>query len=369
MKHIDEFRDPAMCGRLIQRIRESATKPWVLMDVCGGQTHGLLRSGIEQELMDVVELVHGPGCPVCVTPAEAIDFAIQLSMKPGIIVTTFGDMLRVPGSEKSLLQMRGQGGKVKPVYSPMDAVNLARQSPEQQIVFFAVGFETTAPATALAVLQAEALQLDNFSVIVSHVRVEPAMRAIMNMPGNRVQAFIAAGHVATVTGCDELNPIAAEFQVPVVVTGFEPIDLLMGILGCVDQLEKKQHEVSNHYGRSVSRVGNASAKSIIDLVYEVATRPWRGLGEIYEGGFRMRKRFTSFDAEFRFGDHQPVHQTIASVCLAGDVMSGKIKPPQCSAFGRSCTPIAPLGAPMVSSEGACAAYYRFQQPMASPGEH
>lgn len=361
MKHIDEFRDPEAGRRLIEKIRKTTTRPWVLMDVCGGQTHGLVKSGIEQQLDGVVELIHGPGCPVCVTPAEAIDFAIQIARCPGTTVATFGDMMRVPGSSTSLLHARSQGGSIQIVYSPIDAVKLTQDNPAQQFVFFAVGFETTVPATALAVLQAAELGLDNFSVLVSHVRVQPAMEAVLKMPDNRVQAFLAAGHVASVTGYDDLEEITREFRVPVVVTGFEPIDLLMGILECVSQLQAKRHSLSNQYGRSVTRHGNPFALSMIDRVYEVVTRPWRGLGLIPNGGLRLQKAFARFDAEtrFRFDGSMPQPESIR--CRAGEVMSGKIKPMQCASFGTGCTPLAPLGAPMVSSEGACAAYYRIHK--------
>ncbi len=363
MKHVDEFRDPQACRVLLDEIRTIASSPCVLMDVCGGQTHGLVKFGIEQELDGVIELIHGPGCPVCVTPAEAIDLAIELAMRPGVTVVSFGDMLRVPGSEQSLMQARAKGGDVEIVYSPIDAIGLAQRSPEQQFVFLAVGFETTAPATALAVLHAAELQLDNFSVLVSHVRVQPAMEAIMGMPGNRVQAFLAAGHVSTITGYDSLDRFASQFRVPVVVTGFEPIDLLRGILEGVRLVQAGEYRVSNQYGRNVQRQGNASAQTIIERVYAVATRPWRGFGEIPAGALQLREEFHYFDAQKRFvAGNLPLLQS-PNLCRAAEVMTGKIKPAQCAAFGVSCTPLSPLGAPMVSSEGTCAAYYRFHGPV------
>lgn len=360
MKYVDEFRDPEACKSVIAEIRSIASKPWILMDVCGGQTHGLVKSGIEQELTDVVQLIHGPGCPVCVTPAEAIDFAIEISMLSGTTVLSFGDMIRVPGSRESLMQSRSKGGQVEVVYSPIDAVVRAERNPEQQFVFFAVGFETTAPASALAVLQAAQRNLTNFSVLVSHVRVLPAMEAMVRMPDTQVDGFLAAGHVTTVTGYGELERFVDEFNVPVVVTGFEPFDLLKGILDCVAQLESGSCHATNQYGRAVKREGNESARSIIDQVYTIATRPWRGFGDITRGGFRMRDQYQRFDAQERFAMSEPPIIEIPTECRAADVLAGKIKPMQCPKFGDACTPLSPLGAPMVSSEGACAAYFRFQ---------
>jgi len=360
VRHVDEFRSSSTCLRLLKQIRETASVPWVLMDVCGGQTHGLVKSGIEQTLAGVVELIHGPGCPVCVTPAEAIDFAIQLVTEENVLLATFGDMVRVPGSRQSLMQARSMGADVRVIYSPIDAVTLAQQHPDRQVVLFAVGFETTAPATALAVLQASEQRLGNFSLLVSHVRVQPAMEAILQMPDCRVQAFLAAGHVATVTGFHELGSLADRYHVPVVVTGFEPVDLLMGILDCVEQLEAGSCRVSNQYGRHVQQRGNRAAQAIVERVYQVATTPWRGFGQIVEGGLRLREPFASFDACNRFQSLAETAERDPDVCRAADVMAGRIKPKQCPEFGITCTPDAPRGAPMVSSEGACAAYYRFQ---------
>ena len=360
MKYVDEYRAPSACHNLLAEIRARTSRTWVLMDVCGGQTHGLVRSGIEQELAGVIELIHGPGCPVCVTPAAAIDFAAHLSLQADTMLVSFGDMLRVPGYRTSLAEARRRGGKVRIAYSPLDAIELAQQHPELQIVFFAVGFETTVPATALAVLQAEQLGLHNFRLLANHVRVQPAMEAIMRMPDNRVQGFLAAGHVCTVTGAGLHDSFAETFAVPVAVTGFEPVDLLQGILACVRQLEAGQARVENCYGRSVRHAGNLSAQAMIDRVYEVADANWRGFGLIPQGGFRLRAPFARFDAH-RDWAAQPLEIACDhEICRAGEVMSGKIKPRQCSAFGTRCTPQTPLGAPMVSSEGACAAYFRYQ---------
>ncbi len=361
MKYVDEFRDPRLARQLVQEIRSIATRRWVLMDVCGGQTHSLLRHGIEDVLADSVELIHGPGCPVCVTPLEAIDFAQTLAMCDGVTLTSFGDMLRVPGSHGSLQATRTEGGSVRTVYAPMDAVQLAQQNPDEQFVFFAVGFETTAPATALAVLQADRLGLQNFSLLVSHVCVLPAMESLMLAPDNRVQGFLAAGHVCTITGYKDYIPFVERFGVPVVVTGFEPIDLLQGIRGAVMQLEAGQSRVVNCYSRSVRKSGNHAAQRAIDEVYEVADRPWRGFGVVSRGGLRLRAGFARYDAVKRFPMEQTLPIVDHSLCRSADVLAGRIKPPECEEFGRGCNPDSPLGAPMVSSEGACAAYFHYQR--------
>lgn len=361
MKHLDEYRQPRAVRELVERIRRRATRQWVLMEVCGGQTHGLLRHGIDEALEGVIELIHGPGCPVCVTPAEAIDLARELASRPGTIVTSFGDMLRVPGSGGSLLEARTRGAQVRPVYSPLEAVELARREPDRQIVFFAVGFETTAPATALAVLQADRLGLQNFSLLAAHVRVQPAMEAIVESSDCRVQGFLAAGHVCAVLGYESYRGFARRHRVPVVVTGFEPIDLLHGIEDCVDQLESGRSEASNRYGRTVARDGNFAARAIVERVFEVADRPWRGIGVIPGGGLRLRSSWKQFDARTRFGDAIRDEPPAASECRSGEVLSGRIKPTACPSFGTRCTPDSPLGAPMVSSEGACAAYYRYRR--------
>ncbi|MGB7344711.1 MAG: hydrogenase formation protein HypD [Pirellulaceae bacterium] len=360
MKYLDEYRDANNAKELIQRIRSVTSRPWVLMDVCGGQTHSLLRYGIERELAGCVELIHGPGCPVCVTSTEVIDFAVAIALQPGTMLASFGDMIRVPGSDASLMDARSRGGSVKIVYTPIDAVSFAQQHPDTQVVFVAVGFETTAPATAIAVMQAAELGLDNFSILPAHVRVLPAMKAIMDMPDNRVEAFLAAGHVCSVTGFEVYESFARQYQVPVVVTGFEPVDLLRGILRSIELLEEGKSVVENRYGRSVKRQGNLAAQAVIDRVYVADDNDWRGFGTISGGGYRLRSEYAGFDARVRFEHLAPIQTTKANECRGADVMSGRIKPKQCPAFGKTCTPESPLGAPMVSSEGACAAYYRYQ---------
>jgi hydrogenase expression/formation protein HypD len=358
MKYVDEFRQADVCERLIHEIRETATRRWTLMEVCGGQTHGLLRYGIDTALEGVVRLIHGPGCPVCVTPLEAIDMAIELSHRPGVTITSFGDMLRVPGSRQSLLQARADGGNLQIVYSPLDAVKFAQNHPNLQIVFFAVGFETTAPATALAVHQAGRLSLENFSLLVSHVRVQPAMEILAASHDSSVQGFLGAGHVCTVAGYNSYRSFVEKYHLPVVVTGFEPVDLLTGILECVRQLEAGTFEVVNCYGRSAAAPGNLKALQIMDDVYEICDRPWRGLGVIPGGGFRLRPKWSRFDAEKRFEQLETsVHES--TECRSGEILTGRIKPTECEFFGNRCTPESPLGAPMVSAEGACAAYYRY----------
>lgn len=361
MKYVEEFRDPAACRHLVADIRRMATQPWTIMEVCGGQTHGLLRYGIDQELDGWLTLIHGPGCPVCVTPLEAIDLAIELAFRPGVTVTSFGDMLRVPGSRASLLQARAQGGSVKIVYSPLDAVELAAQDPEQQFVFFAVGFETTTPVTALAVHRARKLGLSNFTLLVAHVRVQPAMELLASSPDNGVQGFLAAGHVCTVAGYDTYQDFVRRFQLPVVVTGFEPVDLLTGIRECVRLLADGRADVLNCYQRSVSIAGNRHALQMIDEVYDICDRPWRGLGVVPRGGLTLRESWSEFDALKRFPPATlPVVDS--TECRSGEVLTGRIKPPECEHFGTRCTPENPLGAPMVSAEGACAAYYRYAAP-------
>jgi len=358
MKFLDEFRDPTAARRLLAEIRRAATRPWTLMEVCGGQTHSLLRHGIDAELEGIVELIHGPGCPVCVTPLEAIDFACELCLRGDTMLVSFGDMLRVPGSRGSLLDARAAGGNVRTVYSPLDAVELAHRHPELQVVFFAVGFETTTPTTALAVHLAAARELENFSLLVAHVRVMPAMEAIAASADCRVQAFLAAGHVCTVTGCAEYAPFVARFQIPVVVTGFEPVDLLQGILECVRQLESGRLRVANCYRRTAHDSGNPTAQRLVSDVFEICDRPWRGFGVIPRGGVKLRAEFKRFDAEPRFaGTRLPVLDP--TECKSADVLAGRIKPTACASFGTTCTPDSPLGAPMVSSEGACAAYFRY----------
>lgn len=358
MKYLSEYRDPALARTLIERIRHTATRRWVLMEVCGGQTHTIVKQGINQLLTEQVEMVHGPGCPVCVTPLEQIDRALHLAKDARVIFTSFGDMLRVPGSECDLFQIRARGGDVRVVYSPLDALALARHHPDRDVVFFAVGFETTAPANAMAVWQAHVQGVENFSMLVSHVTVPPAMVAILESPDNRVQGFLAAGHVCTVMGWTEYEPLAKRYEVPIVVTGFEPLDILEGIYMAVCQLEDGRHEVENQYVRSVRRDGNQPAQELVTRVFELVDRPWRGIGVIPGSGLRLRPEFSAFDAERKFG-LAGIRAEEPSACRAGDVLRGKLKPFECAAFGTACTPEHPLGAPMVSSEGACAAYYNY----------
>jgi hydrogenase expression/formation protein HypD len=358
MRYLSEYRDPAVARALVHTIKQVATRRWTLMEVCGGQTHTIVKQGLDELLGDAVEMIHGPGCPVCVTPLEQIDKALALAARPDVIFTSFGDMLRVPGSDCDLQAIRARGGQVKVVYSPLDALQLARANPGKEVVFFAVGFETTAPANAMAVHRARALGVTNFSVLVSHVTVPPAMRAILDAPDNRVQAFLAAGHVCTVMGWTEYEPIAAAYRIPIVVTGFEPVDILEGIAMAVTQLEEGRHEVENQYVRAVSREGTVPARSLVEEVFALADRKWRGIGEIPMSGLVLRPEFAAWDAERKFGLGD-VHVDEPAECRAGDVLRGNIKPRECAAFGTRCTPEHPLGAPMVSSEGACAAYYNF----------
>lgn len=358
MKFLSEYRDPALATSLVSRIRALSTRPWTLMEVCGGQTHTIVKQGILDVLGDSVEMIHGPGCPVCVTPLEQIDRALHLASRPEVIFTSFGDMLRVPGSDCDLFQVRAQGGEVRVVYSPLDALELARANPDREVVFFAVGFETTAPANAMAVWQARELGIKNFSVLVSHVTVPPAMTAILESSDNRVQGFLAAGHVCTVMGWSEYEPIADRYQVPIVVTGFEPVDILEGIWMAVKQLEEGRAQVENQYARSVRRDGNRQAREIVSQVFQLVDRQWRGIGEIPMSGLGLRDEFAAWDAEQKF-DLRGIRATEPAECRAGDVLRGRIKPIECAAFGTTCTPENPLGAPMVSSEGACAAYWSY----------
>ncbi len=360
MKYIDEYRDPKLARQLLQEISRKTTRHWTIMEICGGQTHSILRNGIDQLLPAEIELVHGPGCPVCVTPLESIERALAIASQKNVIFTSFGDMLRVPGNSKDLFMVRSEGGDVRIVYSPLDALQIARDNPSKEVVFFAVGFETTAPANAMAVYQAAREGIGNFSVIVSQVLVPPAMRAILSSPDNRVQGFLAAGHVCAVMGYSEYEPIAEEFNVPIVPTGFEPVDLLAGILKTVEMLEEGKAGVVNRYGRVVSREGNPAAREIIGKVFEITDRQWRGIGTIPGSGLGLRKEFERFDAEKKFGVIHIV-ATESPLCMSGSVLQGKLKPDACPAFGRECTPVHPLGATMVSSEGACAAYYNYHR--------
>jgi hydrogenase expression/formation protein HypD len=358
MKFLDEYRDGTTAAQLARVIRKTARRPWTLMEVCGGQTHTIVKSGLMDLLPPEITLVHGPGCPVCVTPMELIDKAISIAAQPETIFCSFGDMLRVPGSSKSLLDVKAAGADVRIVYSPLDALRLARANATREVVFFAVGFETTAPANAMAVWQAEREGLRNFSVLVAHVLVPPAMQAILSSPQCRIHGFLAAGHVCTVMGWEEYEPLSRRWRVPIVVTGFEPLDLLEGVQMAVAQLESGRAEVENQYRRAVRREGNRPAQQRIAEVFEVAPRKWRGIGEIPASGLRLRERYRAFDAEQRFEvDAGSVEEP--SECIAGLVLQGLKKPFECPAFGKRCTPETPLGAPMVSSEGACAAYYLY----------
>jgi hydrogenase expression/formation protein HypD len=345
---------------LAAAIARATTRPWSIMEVCGGQTHAIIRFGLDELLPRGITLIHGPGCPVCVTPIEMLDKAVAIASRPGVIFCSFGDMLRVPGSKKDLFTVKSEGGDVRVVYSPMDAVALAQNHTDREVVFFAVGFETTAPANALAVAQAARLGLKNFSVLVSQVLVPPAIRAVLSSPLNRVQAFLAAGHVCTVTGMEEYRPLAAEFRVPIVVTGFEPLDILHGVLMCVRQLESGRCEVENQYARSVRPEGNALARKQMEEVFQCVPRKWRGIGEIPASGLALREAYASFDADRRFGV-ELIAAEESGECIAGEVLQGHKKPHDCPAFGVCCTPDKPLGAPMVSNEGACAAYYRYRR--------
>jgi hydrogenase expression/formation protein HypD len=358
MKFVDEYRSEADARKLIQEIARRSTRRWTLMEVCGGQTHTLIRSGIDRLLGEQVELVHGPGCPVCVTPLEMIDRAIAIAQKPNVIFTSFGDMLRVPGSDTDLLAVKAAGGDVRIVYSPLDAVKIAQKNPDREVVFFAVGFETTAPANAMAVHQAKLLGVKNFSMLVSHVLVPPAMEAILGSPSNRVQGFLAAGHVCAVMGFWEYEPIAKKYNVPIVVTGFEPLDLLQGILMLVDMLEDGRAGVENQYSRAVNRGGNQPAQDLVARVFQPADRKWRGIGGIPRSGLEISEEYREHDAELRFGVGGLTADEPAE-CIAGEILQGLKKPYECAMFNTRCTPEKPLGAPMVSSEGACAAYYHY----------
>jgi hydrogenase expression/formation protein HypD len=362
MKYLNEFRNGEIAGALAREIAQVTTRPWKIMEVCGGQTHSIIKNGIDQMLphgtQANVEMIHGPGCPVCVTPLELIDKALAIAAQPGVIFCSFGDMLRVPGTEGDLFQVKGRGGDVRVVYSPLDAVELAVKHPEKQVVFFGVGFETTAPANAMSVHLAKRRGLKNFSLLVSHVLVPPAVAAIMSSPENQVQAFLAAGHVCSVMGYWEYPPLAEKFGVPIVVTGFEPLDLLDGIRRAVLQLESGRHEVENAYSRVVSYEGNRPAQQLLKEVFEVTDRAWRGIGVIPQSGWRLNAEYREFDAEERF-QITGIHTQESPLCHAGDVLRGAIKPAECPAFGKECTPRHPLGATMVSAEGACAAYYNY----------
>lgn len=356
MKHLQEYRDPVLARRLLAELRATATKPWTIMEVCGGQTHTIVRQGIDELLPAGIRMIHGPGCPVCVTPLETIDRALAIAARPDVIFTSYGDMLRVPGTSTDLLALKARGADVRVVYTPLDAVRIAAENPGQEVVFLAVGFETTAPANAMAVLHAASSGVRNFSVLVSHVLVPPAITALMDDPDTQVQAFLAAGHVCAVMGWTEYEPIAAKYDVPVVVTGFEPLDLLEGILMAVRQLEQGRAEVENQYARAVRRSGNSAAQDAVRRVFQVTDRTWRGIGPIPASGLALSPEFSRYDAETRFAVGDLVTRESPD-CIAGDILRGTRVPTDCSAYGRTCTPRNPLGAPMVSSEGTCAAFF------------
>ncbi len=364
MKYVDEYRESGPAEGYARALTALTTKPWTIMEVCGGQTHAIVKNGIDEVLPGKLTLVHGPGCPVCVTPAEILDKAMEIASTPGVIFCSFGDMLRVPGTARDLLSVKAAGGDVRIVYSPLDAVRLAAENPAREVVFFAIGFETTAPANAAAVLRAKGLGLANFSVLVSHFLVPPAMEAILASPSCRVQGFLAAGHVCTVTGYADYEPLAAKYRIPVVVTGFEPMDILQGLLMCVRQLEEGRAEAENQYSRSVRREGNPAARKAIGEVFRVVPRKWRGLGFIPESGLGLAGAYSGFDAERRFGPAKYGEES-AGICISGLVLQGVKKPSACPAFGTECNPDHPLGATMVSSEGACAAYWMYRRDRAA----
>ncbi|HWB54562.1 MAG TPA: hydrogenase formation protein HypD [Tepidisphaeraceae bacterium] len=358
MKYLDEYRDAAAAKKLAEAIQRTVTKPWVIMEVCGGQTHTIVKYGVDKVIPDCVELVHGPGCPVCVTALEMIDRAHAIASRPEVIFCSFGDMLRVPGSRGDLLQLKSLGSDIRIVYSPLDAVNLAAANPDRKVVFFAIGFETTAPPNAMAVWMAHKRKLKNFSVLVSHVLVPPSMTSILQTAGNRVQGFLGPGHVCTVMGCEEYEPIAKRYHVPIVITGFEPVDMLEGILMTVRQLEAGEARVENQYSRAVRYEGNLDSKRLIEDVFEICDRKWRGVGIIPKSGYKLRYEYRDHDAE-RLFEVDDIETSESNECISGQILRGLKKPHDCPAFGKHCTPQSPLGATMVSSEGACAAYYAY----------
>lgn len=360
MKYVDEYRDEALCRRFADIIAKTQTRPWRIMEVCGGQTHAIVKFGIDKLLPSALSLLHGPGCPVCVTPLEMLDRAIAIALRPEVIFCSFGDMLRVPGSDKDLFAAKSAGADVRMVYSPLDALQVAKKNPQRQVVFFAVGFETTAPAHAMAVIEASRQGIENFSLLVSHVLVPPALEAILASSERRVDAFLAAGHVCAIMGIDEYRPIAERHRVPIVVTGFEPADILQGIAMCVAQLEEGRAQVENQYTRAVREHGNEAAKQAVASVFQVVPRKWRGIGDIPQSGLGLREAYAAFDAEKRFAVENIVADECGD-CKSGLVLQGVLKPSDCPAFGIRCTPEKPLGATMVSSEGACAAYYRYRR--------
>lgn len=360
MKYLDEFRDSKIAKYLVEQIQSITTRDWVLMELCGGQTHTIVQYGIDQLLPKQIEMVHGPGCPVCVTPLEVIDQAIEIARRPNVIFTSFGDMLRVPGSHSNLLKIKSEGADVRIVYSPLEATKIAKENPNKEIVFFAIGFETTAPGNAMAIMQAHELGLKNFSEIASHVMVPPAMEAILSSPSNRVNGFLAAGHVCTIMGYWEYEPIAKNYKVPIVPTGFEPVDMLEGIYLTVKQLEEGKSEIINQYKRSITREGNKAAQDMINEIFEVTDKKWRGIGEIPMSGYKIKEAYREYDAALKF-DVDQIKTEEPDVCISGEILQGLKKPNECPAFGKECSPEHPLGATMVSSEGACAAYHKYHR--------
>lgn len=362
MKYISEYRDADLVAQYLDEIKQTATRPWTIMEVCGGQTHSLVKNGILNMLPPEVQMVHGPGCPVCVTPLNLIDKAVFLAEEKGVILCSYGDMIRVPGSKRSLLEAKARGADVRILYSPLEAVKVAQENPDREVVFFAVGFETTAPANALSVIHAQRAGVLNYSILASHVLVPPAIEAVMNDPDSNIQGFLAAGHVCTIMGIDEYYPLVDKFHIPIVVTGFEPVDLAQGILMTIRQLEQGEHKLENQYSRVVRPEGNPEARKVIEQVFTIANREWRGIGEIPMSGYEVRPEYAAYDANLKFNVNiEKVPES--DECIAGLVLKGIKKPHECPQFGKGCTPQMPLGAPMVSSEGACAAYYHFSQAM------
>lgn len=358
MKFLSEYRDPELVKQYLDEIHKITTRPWKIMEICGGQTHGLVKNGIIDMLPEKITMVHGPGCPVCVTPVSIIDEAVYLAKKPNVIICSFGDMLRVPGSQKSLLEAKAEGADVRILYSPLEAVQLAQENPEKEVVFFAVGFETTAPANALSIVHADKMGVRNYSILASHVLVPPAMEAILSDEENQIDAFLAAGHVCTIMGMEEYYPVVEKYKTPVVITGFEPVDLLQGILMAVQQLEKGEYKLENQYTRYVQREGNRMAKQTMEEVFDISDRMWRGIGTIPQSGYEVNEKYKLYNSRVKFNLDLPVAPENPE-CISGEIMKGLKKPVQCPNFGTKCKPEHPLGAPMVSSEGACAAYFHY----------